>query len=501
MSKFRDSKNVFKPRYGNYIGGEWVAPVDGKYVENKSPINGQVLCEVPSSTEKDVDKALDAAHKAQTAWERTSVMQRANILLKIADRLEENFELLAHAETWDKGKPIRESRAIDLDLSVDHFRYFASCIRAQEGGASEITYDSVAYHYHEPIGVVGIIVPWNFSILMTVWKIAPALAAGNSIVVKLASATPASVLVMLDVIGDLLPAGVLNVINGDGEKVGEYLATHPRIAKVAFTGSTSVGRRIMQSATKNIIPCTLELGGKSPNIFFEDVFEHGEAFVDKIIEGLLFFSFNQGENCTCPSRAIIHEKVYDRLMEKALQRAKAIKQGNPLDDDTQIGSQVDEKQVQRILEYIEIGKKEGAQLLIGGERNTEGELAKGCFVKPTMFKGNNKMRIFQEEIFGPVSSVTTFKTDAEALEIANDTVYGLASYIWTKDIDRAYRFSRGIKAGRVWVNSLDDAPAHIAFGGYKQSGIGRETHKRTLENYQQLKSVMVSHTNNRFNFF
>ena len=502
MSRYEEISNVFKSQYENFIGGEWLAPKGGQYTENKTPISGQVLCKVPLSGEEDIELALDAAHKAKDSWARTSTTQRANILLKIADRIEQNLELIAYAETWDNGKAIRETLNADIPLAVDHFRYFASCIRAQEGAISEIDDDTIAYHFHEPIGVVGQIIPWNFPILMAAWKLAPALAAGNCVVLKPASATPASILVLFDVIKDLLPPGVVNIVNGSGGKIGKALATNPRISKVAFTGSTAVGRQIMQFATENIIPCTLELGGKSPNIFFEDIFEHEDEFLDKAVEGLVLFAFNQGEVCTCPSRALIQESIYDKFIEKVLKRVEAIKIGNPLKADTMMGAQVDENQVRTILNYIDIGKKEGAQLLIGGERNNlSGDLAGGCYIKPTIFKGHNKMRIFQEEIFGPVLAVTTFKDEKEALEIANDTIYGLGSGVWTRDINRAYRFGRGIQAGRVWTNCYHAYPAHAAFGGYKQSGIGRETHKMMLEHYQQTKNLLVSYSINKLGFF
>lgn len=502
MSKYETISNVFKPQYENFIGGKWVAPVKGAYSDNKSPINGKTLCKVPLSSEEDIELALDAAHKARQKWGETSPVERSNILLKIADRIEANLEKIAYAETWDNGKAIRETLNADIPLAVDHFRYFAGCIRAQEGSICEIDNDTVAYHFHEPLGVVGQIIPWNFPILMAAWKLAPALAAGNCVVLKPASPTPASILVLFDVIADLLPEGVVNIVNGSGGKIGKALATNPRIAKVAFTGSTGVGRQIMQFATENIIPCTLELGGKSPNIFFEDVFEYEDEYLDKAVEGLVLFAFNQGEVCTCPSRALIHEKIYDKFMEKVLKRVEAIKIGNPLHADTMMGAQVDENQVKTILSYIEAGKQEGAQCLIGGERNNlGGELADGCYIKPTIFKGHNKMKIFQEEIFGPVLAVTTFKDDREALEIANDTIYGLGSAVWTRDINRAYRFGRGIQAGRVWTNCYHAYPAHAAFGGYKQSGIGRETHKMMLEHYQQTKNVLVSYSINKLGFF
>lgn len=502
MSQYTKISNVFKQQYENYIGGQWVPPVDGKYIENRTPISGEVLCKVPLSSDKDIENALDAAHKAKDKWASTSPTERSRILLKIADRIEENLDLIAHAETWDNGKPIRETLNADIPLSADHFRYFAGCLRAQEGSISEIDENTIAYHFHEPLGVVGQIIPWNFPILMAAWKLAPALAAGNCVVIKPASPTPASILVLFDIIGDLLPAGVVNIVNGNGGKIGKTLATNPKIAKVAFTGSTSVGRQIMQFATENIIPCTLELGGKSPNIFFEDVMAYEDEYLDKAIEGLVLFAFNQGEVCTCPSRALIHEKIYDKFMEKVLKRVEAIKVGNPLDPNTMMGAQVDEKQVETILNYIKVGKEEGAQCLIGGERNQlSGELSKGCYIKPTIFKGHNKMRIFQEEIFGPVLAVTTFKDDKEALEIANDTIYGLGSGVWTRDINRAYRFGRGIQAGRVWTNCYHAYPAHAAFGGYKQSGIGRETHKMMLDHYQQTKNILVNYSINKLGFF
>lgn len=502
MSKYEVISNVFKSQYENFIGGDWVKSLSGQYTENKTPISGKVLCKVPFSSEADIELALDAAHKAKEQWQKTSPTERANLLLKIADTIEANLELLAYAETWDNGKAIRETLNADIPLAVDHFRYFAACLRAQEGSICEIDADTISYHFHEPLGVVGQIIPWNFPILMAAWKLAPALAAGNCVVLKPASATPASVLVLFELLSDIVPKGVVNIVSGSGAKIGKALATNPRIAKVAFTGSTVVGRQIMQFATENIIPCTLELGGKSPNIFFEDIYDYEDEFLDKAIEGLVLFAFNQGEVCTCPSRALIHEKIYDKFIEKVLKRVEAIKIGNPLKSDTMMGAQVDENQVKTILTYIESGKKEGAQCLIGGERNQlEGELAGGCYVKPTIFKGHNKMKIFQEEIFGPVLAVTTFKDDKEALEIANDTIYGLGSGIWTRDINRAYRFGRGIQAGRVWTNCYHLYPAHAAFGGYKQSGIGRETHKMMLDHYQQTKNVLVSYSINKLGFF
>jgi aldehyde dehydrogenase len=491
-----------KKQYDNYIGGSWVAPVDGAYMENVSPIDGQVFCAVARSNQKDIDVALDAAHAAKAAWGRTSPTERANTLLKIADRMEANLSTLALAETIDNGKPLRETLAADLPLAIDHFRYFASCVRAQEGTISEVDHDTMAYHFHEPLGVVGQIIPWNFPILMAAWKLAPALAAGNCIVLKPAEQTPASILVLMELIGDLLPPGVLNVVNGLGTEAGKALATSTRIAKVAFTGSTPVGKLIMQYASQNLIPVTLELGGKSPNIFFEDVMAADDGYFDKALEGFAMFALNQGEVCTCPSRALIQESIYERFMERALKRVQAIKQGHPLDKTTMIGAQASQEQLDKILSYIAIGRQEGAQCLIGGARKVfEGALADGYYVEPTVFKGNNSMRIFQEEIFGPVLSVTTFKTEEEALQIANDTNYGLGAGVWSRDGARAFRMGRGIQAGRVWTNCYHAYPAHAAFGGYKQSGIGRETHKMMLDHYQQTKNLLVSYSQQPLGFF
>lgn len=505
MNKVEVSRTVhpkFAKRYGNFIGGKWVEPKSGRYFENISPVNGHVLCEIARSDAADVELALDAAHAAKEAWGRTSAAERALILNKIADRMQDNLALLAEAETWDNGKPIRETTNADMPLAIDHFRYFAGAIRAQEGGISEIDHDTVAYHFHEPLGVVGQIIPWNFPILMAVWKLAPALAAGNCVVLKPAEQTPASILVLAELIGDLLPAGVLNIVNGFGLEAGKPLASSPRIAKIAFTGETTTGRLIMQYASQNLIPVTLELGGKSPNIFFEDVTAEDDDYLDKAIEGFVMFALNQGEVCTCPSRALIHEKIYDKFMEKALKRVEAIVQGDPLNPATMIGAQASQEQLEKILSYMDIGRQEGAEVLTGGERNQlGGDLAGGFYVKPTVFKGHNKMRIFQEEIFGPVVSVTTFKTDEEALSIANDTLYGLGSGVWTRNGNRAYRFGRGIQAGRVWTNCYHAYPAHAAFGGYKQSGIGRENHLKMLDHYQQTKNMLVSYSPKKLGFF
>ncbi|MEP9369214.1 aldehyde dehydrogenase [Xanthobacter sp. VNH20] len=498
----RTSYPPFKARYGNFINGKWAEPLSGRYFENRSPINGQLLCEIARSEAGDIEAALDAAHAAKEAWGRTSVAQRALILIKIAQVMEDNLDLLARAETWDNGKPIRETLNADLPLAIDHFRYFAGAIRAQEGGISEIDPDTIAYHFHEPLGVVGQIIPWNFPLLMAVWKLAPALAAGNCVVLKPAEQTPASILVLAELIADILPPGVLNIVNGFGLEAGKPLASSNRIAKIAFTGETSTGRLIMQYASQNLIPVTLELGGKSPNIFFQDVAAEDDDFFDKAIEGFVLFALNQGEVCTCPSRALIQESIYDRFMEAALKRVAAIKQGDPLDPSTMIGAQASAEQLDKILSYIDIGKKEGADLLIGGARAAlPGDLAGGHYVQPTVFHGHNKMRIFQEEIFGPVLAVTTFKDADEALAIANDTPYGLGAGVWTRDGSRAYHMGRAIKAGRVWTNCYHAYPAHAAFGGYKQSGIGRENHSMMLDHYQQTKNLLVSYSPKKLGFF
>ncbi|KIL44964.1 aldehyde dehydrogenase [Jeotgalibacillus soli] len=492
----------FKEKYGNYIGGEWVPPVKGDYFDNPSPVTGKVFTQIPRSTEEDIEKALDAAHAAKDAWGKTSVAERSRILNQIADRIEENLELLAVAETWENGKAVRETLNADLPLAVDHFRYFAGVIRAQEGSLSQIDEDTVAYHYHEPLGVVGQIIPWNFPILMGVWKLAPALAAGNCVVLKPAEQTPTSILVLMELIEDLLPPGVINIVNGFGLEAGKPLASSDRINKIAFTGETTTGRLIMQYASQNLIPVTLELGGKSPNIFFSDVMDEDDDFLDKAVEGLVMFALNQGEVCTCPSRAIVHESIYDRFMERVIERVNAIQTGNPLDPNSMMGAQASMEQMEKIQSYLQIGKDEGAEVLTGGEVNKlEGDLEGGYYIQPTIFKGHNKMRIFQEEIFGPVLSVTTFKTDEEALEIANDTLYGLGAGVWTRNINTAYRFGRGIQAGRVWTNCYHQYPAHAAFGGYKMSGIGRENHKMMLEHYQQTKNLLVSYSPKKLGFF
>jgi aldehyde dehydrogenase len=491
-----------KKRYANYIGGKWVPPVRGEYFANTTPVTGASLCDIPRSSAEDIELALDAAHAAKAGWAATAPAERALLLNRIADRMQEKLEYLATVETWDNGKPIRETMAADLPLAVDHFRYFAGCVRAQEGSISQLDEDTVAYHYHEPLGVVGQIIPWNFPLLMATWKLAPALAAGNCVVLKPAEQTPLSILALLELISDLLPPGVLNVVNGFGVEAGKPLASSKRIAKVAFTGETTTGRLIMQYASQNLIPVTLELGGKSPNIFFADVCAQDDAYFDKALEGFAMFALNQGEVCTCPSRALIEESIYERFMKRALERVALIKQGDPLDPATMIGAQASGEQLQKILSYFDIARQEGAKVLAGGERAAPGaDFENGYYVKPTVLEGHNRMRVFQEEIFGPVVSVTTFKNQSDALAIANDTLYGLGAGVWSRDINTCYRMGRGIQAGRVWTNCYHAYPAHAAFGGYKQSGIGRETHKMMLEHYQQTKNLLVSYSPKALGFF
>ncbi len=496
------AKLAFKTRYDNFINGKFVAPVEGQYFDVITPITGLPYTQAARSTAADIELALDAAHAAKAGWAATSATERANILLKIADRIDANLETLAYAETVDNGKAIRETLNADIPLSSDHFRYFAGCLRAQEGSLTEVDGNTIAYHYHEPLGVVGQIIPWNFPILMAAWKLAPALGAGNCVVLKPAEATPISILVLVELIADLLPPGVLNVVNGFGREAGMPLATSKRIQKIAFTGSTATGRVIAQAAAANLIPATLELGGKSPNIFFEDIASADDAFFDKAVEGLVLFAFNQGEVCTCPSRALIQESIYDKFMDRALKRVAAIKQGSPLDTDSMMGAQASAMQMDKILSYLEVGKQEGAQVLIGGGKaEMGGDLSGGYYIQPTLFKGNNNMRVFREEIFGPVLAVTTFKDEAEALQIANDTPYGLGAGVWSRDGSRAYRMGRAIQAGRVWTNCYHAYPAGAAFGGYKESGIGRETHKSMLDHYQQTKNLLVSYNPNALGFF
>ncbi|WP_336922785.1 aldehyde dehydrogenase [Aquipuribacter sp. SD81] len=493
---------AYDSRYDNWIGGQFVAPVRGRYFENPSPVTGKAFTEVAQSTHEDIDLALDAAHKAAPAWGRTSLAERSVVLNRIADRMEENLERLAVLETWDNGKAVRETLAADLPLAVDHFRYFAGVLRAQEGHLSQIDADTVAYHFKEPLGVVGQIIPWNFPILMATWKLAPALAAGNAVVLKPAEQTPASIMEWVTLVGDLLPEGVLNIVNGFGVEAGKPLASSSRIAKIAFTGETTTGRLIMQYASNNLIPVTLELGGKSPNVFFEDVARSDDEFYDKCLEGFTMFALNQGEVCTCPSRGLIQESIYDKFLADATERTKHVQQGNPLDTDTMMGAQASNDQLEKILSYIEIGKAEGARVVTGGERaDLGGDLTDGYYVTPTIFEGRNDMRIFQEEIFGPVVSVTSFRDYDHAMEIANDTLYGLGAGVWSRDINTAYRAGRDIKAGRVWTNCYHDYPAHAAFGGYKQSGIGRENHAMMLDHYQQTKNLLVSYRPNKLGFF
>jgi len=494
-------KPEFKAQYENYIGGEWVAPVDGDYFDNTSPIDGSHITRVPKSNSKDIDMAVEAAGKAADAWGKTPATERSNIMFKIAARIEENLESLALVESWDNGKAIRETMAADIPLAVDHFRYFGSVIRAEAGQVADIDAGTVSMEVHEPLGVVGQIIPWNFPILMATWKLAPALSAGNCVILKPAEQTPVSILILMEIIADLLPAGVLNIVNGFGPEAGKPLATHPDIKKIAFTGETTTGRLIMQYASENIIPVTLELGGKSPNIFFESVMAEDDNFLDKAIEGLVLFAFNQGEVCTCPSRALIQESIYEEFMERCLKRVEAIKMGDTLDLSTQMGAQASNDQFEKILNYIDIGKQEGAEVLIGGEAYDNDVYPDGLYIKPTIFKGHNKMRVFQEEIFGPVLCVTTFKDEAEAMEIANDTLYGLGAGVWTRDVHQMQTFSRGIQAGRIWCNCYHAYPAGASFGGYKKSGIGRENHKMMLSHYRHTKNVLMSYDKNPLGFF
>lgn len=496
-----NSKVTFNERYGNYIGGEFVPPVNGKYFENITPVTGEVFCEIPRSDSADIELALDSAHAVKKDWGATSVTERSNLLLKIADAIEANLEKLAVAETWDNGKAIRETLAADIPLAADHFRYFSGCLRAQEGSVGEIDSNTVSYHFHEPLGVVGQIIPWNFPILMAAWKLAPALAAGNCVVLKPAEQTPASILVLMEVLKDIIPAGVVNIVNGFGSEAGAALASSTRIAKIAFTGSTPVGSEILKHAAANIIPSTVELGGKSPNIYFEDIMQFEDEYLSKCVEGTVLAFFNQGEVCTCPSRVLIQESIYEDFIQLIIERSKKIQRGNPLDLNTMVGAQASKEQFDKIMSYMEIGRQEGAEFLIGGNIENIAGFNNGYYIQPTLMKGSNNMRVFQEEIFGPVAGVATFKTEDEALAIANDTEFGLGAGVWTRDINRAYRMGRGIEAGRVWTNCYHAYPAHAAFGGYKKSGVGRETHKLALEHYQQTKNLLVSYSTSPLGFF
>ncbi len=494
-------KPTFKNQYENFIGGKWVAPTKGEYFENTSPVDGKSFTKIPRSTAEDIEKAIDAAWDAATTWNVSSATERSNMLLKIADKMEQNLEVLARAETWDNGKAIRETRAADLPLAIDHFRYFAGVIRAEEGSVSELDANTVALNVTEPLGVVGQIIPWNFPLLMATWKLAPALAAGNCVILKPAEQTPVGILIFMEMIQDILPAGVLNVVNGFGAEAGKPLASSPRINKIAFTGETTTGQLIMQYASKNITPVTLELGGKSPNIFFESIMDADDEFFDKCIEGANMFALNQGEVCTCPSRILIQENIYDAFIARVIERTKAIKIGHPLDPNTMMGAQASNDQFEKILSYIKIGKEEGCEVLTGGEQAYNEGLEGGFYIQPTLLKGNNKMRVFQEEIFGPVACVTTFKDEAEAIAIANDTLYGLGAGVWTRDTHQAYTISRAIQAGRVWVNCYHLYPAHAPFGGYKKSGIGRENHKMMLAHYRQTKNMLISYDKKAMGFF
>lgn len=495
------ARPTYKTQYENFIGGEWIAPVSGEYFDNISPVDGKLLTKIPRSNEKDVELAIQAAKKAFESYKHTSVVQKSTMLNKVADLIEKNLEMLAIAETLDNGKAVRETLNADIPLVVDHFRYFASVIRAESGTVSDLDENTISQEIYEPYGVVAQIIPWNFPLLMAAWKLAPALAAGNCVVLKPASATPMSILLLMEIIQEALPKGVINIINGAGGKIGKYLATHPDIKKVAFTGETTTGQLIMQYATENIIPSTLELGGKSPNVFFESIMDEDDEFFDKAIEGLVLFAFNSGEVCTCPSRALIQESIYEPFMKRVLERVKAIKLGNPLDTECMMGAQCSLNQKEKILSYLKVGKEEGAELLVGGDAYNSSVNPDGFYIQPTLFKGHNKMRIFQEEIFGPVLAVTTFKDEKEALEIANDTIYGLGSGVWSRDAHQLHRMSRGIQAGRVWVNCYHMYPSHASFGGYKKSGIGRETHMMMLNNYRHTKNILTSYSPNALGFF
>jgi aldehyde dehydrogenase len=492
----------YRPRYDHWIGGEYVAPHRGGYFENPTPITGDAFTEVARGTCEDVERAIDAAHAAAPGWAATPPAERAAVLNAIARRTEEHLEELAVAESWENGKPVRETLAGDIPAAADHFRYFASAIRAQEGGLSEIDGDTVAYHFHEPLGVVAQIIPWNFPILMAAWKLAPALAAGNAVVLKPAEQTPVSIHFWMSLVADLLPPGVVNIVNGFGAEAGKPLARSPRVAKVAFTGETTTGRLIMQYASENLKPVTLELGGKSPNIFFDDVSSADDDFLDKALEGFTMFALNQGEVCTCPSRALLQRGHYRDFLDAGVARTEKTVQGHPLDLSTTVGAQASNDQMEKILSYLDIGRQEGAKVLTGGERaELGGELEGGFYIRPTVLEGDNSMRVFQEEIFGPVLAVTSFSDFDDAMSIANDTLYGLGAGVWTRDGNTAYRAGRAIQAGRVWTNCYHEYPAHAAFGGYKQSGIGRENHRMMLDHYQQTKNLLVSYSTKKAGLF
>lgn len=500
--KSRVARPTFNEKYDNYIGGTWVAPTRGEYFDNLSPIDGKPFTKAARSSWEDVELALDAAHKAFATWSHTSVTERSNILLKIADVMEQNLAYLAAVETVDNGKPIRETTNADIPLAIDHFRYFAGVIRGEESTVSELDSTTVSLNIHEPIGVVGQIIPWNFPLLMAAWKIAPALAAGCCVIVKPAEQTPTSLVVLMELIGHLIPDGVLNVVTGFGLEAGKPLASSKRINKVAFTGETSTGQLIMQYAAENIIPVTMELGGKSPNIFMPSVMAADDDFFDKCLEGAAMFAFNQGEVCTCPSRILVHESIADEFIARVIERTNAIKVGHPMDMETQMGAQASKEQFDKILSYMKIGAEEGAEVLTGGQAcNLNSGLENGYYIQPTILKGNNTMRVFQEEIFGPVVCVTTFRTVEEAIKIANDTTFGLGAGLWTRDAHEMYTMPRAIQAGRVWVNCYHAYPAHAPFGGYKKSGFGRETHKMMLNHYRQNKNLLISYSKSKLGFF
>lgn len=475
-------------RYDLYINGQWVPASDGKVFTAYNPATGEKLAECAEATKEDVDAAVNAAWAAFPAWRDMGIAERAGILEKIADIIDENAELLATIESMDNGKPIRETMAIDVPYSSDHFRYFAGAIRVEEGKASVLDGNMMSLILREPIGVVGQIVPWNFPFLMAAWKLAPALAAGNCIVFKPSSTTSLSVLTLVKLIGHLLPPGVLNVVTGGGSRSGQYMLDHPGFRKLAFTGSTEVGLDVAKAAADKLIPATLELGGKSANIYFDD------CKWDMAIDGLqLGILFNQGQVCCAGSRVFVQEGIYDKFVEAAVKAFNNVNVGDPLDPNTQMGAQVDQGQLRKIMSYVNLAKEEGATIACGGEPYTDGACANGSFMKPTLIvNATNDMRVAQEEIFGPVAVVIKFKTEEEVIAMANDSVYGLGGAVWTRDINRAIRVARGVETGRMWVNTYNQIPSGAPFGGYKQSGIGRETHKVILEHYTQQKNIMIN---------